>query len=474
MTERLLLIGDAGTGKTYYLYNRAKEFDDCILVSHTNAAINEFRRRDKTKAVNSRTLHSLCLSTVREKYPDLVVADDEVRARFCEKAGLEFDTNPYVSSPGKHFFSLRSLYINLLRPPLDKFCEFYNVNYEEFRGLLEKYEEFKKEGGYIDFEDMLELALEIGETVEAQVVIIDEAQDCSPLQWKVIETIFEADIIIAAGDELQSIFSFQGARPELFLSFSNKVKVLRRNYRVPKNIWDFAGRIVEGQLKRPRSVPVEGLREGRLKVTTPLTFEEAASYISFFGSGLVVVRHNSYCLLLEDLLKRYGATVRLVKRDGYHWNAVNVDTVHAVKGMEHERVFVLDAVKVPGEPLEEDRVWYTAVTRAKKELHVIPVVGEKNWFTPRVVPREEETRTVDLPTFSLSSFALQSTSFTQPAGSPLALPQPDYAHATAYSPVSTFHYNMTGSEVLPYTPSVHLTIGEKSRLRKFLSIFGLR
>ncbi len=125
---------------------------------------------------------------MKKKYPNLEVADDEVKAEFCEKVGLEFDTNPYVSTPGKHFFSLRSLYVNLMRPPLEKFCEFYGINYEEFKSLLEKYEEFKK-GRYVDFEDMLELALEIGETVEAQIVIIDEAQDCSPLQWKVIETI---------------------------------------------------------------------------------------------------------------------------------------------------------------------------------------------------------------------------------------------------------------------------------------------
>ncbi len=85
--------------------------------------------------------------------------------------------------------------------------------------------------------------------------------------------------------------------------------------------------------------------------------------------------------------------------------------------MEHDRVFVIDAVKRPAEPLEEDRIWYTAVTRAKKELHVIPIVGERNWFTPRVAPKEEEVRVEELPTFSLSSIALQNTSLIQPAGS---------------------------------------------------------
>lgn len=59
-------------------------------------------------------------------------------------------------------------------------------------------------------------------------ILIDEAQDTSPVQWQIIDAIQSAFLEVerdphksktffAVGDEKQSIYSFQGARPEVFL-----------------------------------------------------------------------------------------------------------------------------------------------------------------------------------------------------------------------------------------------------------------
>jgi len=68
-------------------------------------------------------------------------------------------------------------------------------------------------------------------------VLVDEAQDTSDAQWEIVDAISEeffqpspdrdeplARTLFAVGDEKQSIYSFQGARPEMFLE---KIKVLR-------------------------------------------------------------------------------------------------------------------------------------------------------------------------------------------------------------------------------------------------------
>ncbi|WP_202320359.1 UvrD-helicase domain-containing protein [Archaeoglobus neptunius] len=495
MTVRLLLIGDAGTGKTYYLYNKAKEFDECVFVSHTNAAINEFRRRDRDRAIEARTLHSLCLSLVRKRH-GVKVMDDEVRATFCEKVGLHYDPNPYVHSPAKEFFSLHSLYVNLTRPPLDRFCEHYKVDYEKFSTLLAEYEKFKRERGYVDFEDMLELALQADEKIHTQAVIVDEAQDLSPLQWKVIDAIFEADILIAAGDDMQSIFSFQGARPELFLSFSNRVKVLKRNYRIPKKLWDFAGLVIKEQLRRERSKPVDESKEGTLRVLKPTTFEEAVNYVAAHRSGLVVVRHNRYCLLLEELFKKAGVRVNLVKRDGFNWNAINIDTVHAVKGMEHERVFVLDAVRRASHPEEEDRIWYTALTRAKRELHVVPILGETNWVTSKLpedaLVQELTSDWQKVPPARHSNVTLTITVHAPPhssslvAASAVLAPPPEVTDPLASTactpPTVTARVHTSTSTEVSEIPNVAVTPTldppekkkEKGILKSILSIFRKR
>ena len=62
-------------------------------------------------------------------------------------------------------------------------------------------------------------------------ILLDEAQDTSPAQWDIIDALHDAFVqdnpdrpsrfsrtLFAVGDEKQSIYSFQGADPDMFLS----------------------------------------------------------------------------------------------------------------------------------------------------------------------------------------------------------------------------------------------------------------
>jgi len=75
-------------------------------------------------------------------------------------------------------------------------------------------------------------------------LFLDEAQDTSVSQWKVIEPIAKAcENIIIVGDEKQSIYSWRGGNKGLFLNFDKildgKVSSLSTNYRSEKKIIDF-------------------------------------------------------------------------------------------------------------------------------------------------------------------------------------------------------------------------------------------
>ena len=83
-------------------------------------------------------------------------------------------------------------------------------------------------------------------------ILVDEAQDTSPLQWRVIGALagefFAGEgarealrTVFAVGDEKQSIYGFQGARPEQFAqagrAFEKRVKGARHRWeRVPLNL----------------------------------------------------------------------------------------------------------------------------------------------------------------------------------------------------------------------------------------------
>ncbi len=72
-------------------------------------------------------------------------------------------------------------------------------------------------------------------------ILVDESQDTSPSQWKVVEAIAteffsgsgaRADIVrtlFAVGDEKQSIYSFQGAAPEMFSAMGSRFADLGKN-----------------------------------------------------------------------------------------------------------------------------------------------------------------------------------------------------------------------------------------------------
>jgi len=108
------------------------------------------------------------------------------------------------------------------------------------RRLDRDYETLKRRRGKLDFDDLVACTVALlardgaGPWVHYKLdrgidhILVDEAQDTSPDQWAVVEKLSEEFFagetarqeprtLFAVGDEKQSIYSFQGARPELFL-----------------------------------------------------------------------------------------------------------------------------------------------------------------------------------------------------------------------------------------------------------------
>ena len=105
--------------------------------------------------------------------------------------------------------------------------------------LNRDYEDLKKQRSHLDFEDLITRTADlltksgVGPWIHYKLdqgidhILVDEAQDTSPIQWSVIQSLAEdffsgessrpvVRTLFAVGDEKQSIYSFQGARPERF------------------------------------------------------------------------------------------------------------------------------------------------------------------------------------------------------------------------------------------------------------------
>jgi len=106
------------------------------------------------------------------------------------------------------------------------------------REVFARYEHFKATRGLLDFSDLIEKTLALLTRSDARWVLykldsgidhilVDEAQDTSEAQWKILEELMsdfavgagagsKARTFFAVGDDKQSIFSFQGAAPHMF------------------------------------------------------------------------------------------------------------------------------------------------------------------------------------------------------------------------------------------------------------------
>ena len=65
------------------------------------------------------------------------------------------------------------------------------------------------------------------------------------------------------------------------------------------------------------------------------------------------------------------ANIERLFHDGDETNRVILSSTHKAKGMERDRVFMLQKTYRPGKSVEEDNLVYVAQTRAKKELYLV-------------------------------------------------------------------------------------------------------
>mgnify|MGYP003665205902 FL=1 len=119
----------------------------------------------------------------------------------------------------------------------------------EIRYTYSNYIKFKEQNRVIDFEDMLEKALKPDiEFPSYEVVMVDEAQDLSKLEWKVISKLgIKTKKLFLVGDDDQAIFGWKGSNPKIFRTWpcskENK-KFLEKTYRLPKKVYDLAQKII--------------------------------------------------------------------------------------------------------------------------------------------------------------------------------------------------------------------------------------
>ena len=260
------IFGPPGAGKTTYLLNVVDaELENHVpsikigYFSFTRKAANEARDRaiKKFPSLNAktdfpyfRTLHSLAFHSLAVRSDDMMQA--EHFKEFAAQAGIELNLSrdeelDFVKTDNPILNE-----INLARIKGLDLRQHYNqsgldIEWHHFEFVERSYRHYKNKRGLLDFTDLLELIVaEPDRLPELEVLIVDEAQDLSRLQWRMVEELSKkAKRTFIAGDDDQAVFTWAGADVNSFLSFNGKITVLDQSYRVPATVHRLADSIVQ-------------------------------------------------------------------------------------------------------------------------------------------------------------------------------------------------------------------------------------
>ena len=173
-----------------------------------------------------------------------------------------------------------------------------------FRSFVERsYRHYKRSKDLLDFTDLLEMVVTEHDRLPAlEVLIVDEAQDLSRLQWMMVEVLAEkAKRVFLAGDDDQAVFTWAGADVKSFLSFQGQITVLDQSYRVPSTVHHLANEIVhrirERQPKEWKARDFEGM------VKTYYRFEDVPIDQ---GQWLILAATNYMLNPVHEWLKSQG------------------------------------------------------------------------------------------------------------------------------------------------------------------------
>lgn len=204
-----------------------------------------------------------------------------------------------------------------------KWCEENRYHFETYIA----YKKYKKENNFIDFDDMLRETLNIFLEYPSELEIyrqrykyinVDESQDTSKLQHKIIEILAKPrNNIFMVGDEDQSIYGFRAAFPQALLNFGHtypkaKVYLMEQNYRSYKNITTAANTFIKQNKTRfDKNIISEKPEGDPIKHILLPTLNDQYKYIAEnikknqeYSETAVLYRNNQSAVAIADELDR--------------------------------------------------------------------------------------------------------------------------------------------------------------------------
>ena len=337
------ILGPPGTGKTTRLLKYVKTFlklgtplEKIGYFAFTKKAANEAKNRmlDSYPDLSYKhlkrfqTLHSLAFERLGMKKSE--VMQDEHYEDIGKKLGIEVtvysdgqERTGFVDSDSEYFNLINAARIKGITSEEEYNSDMYSSELDKnlIPILEDEINNYKDDFQLKDFTDMIHKFNKAELCPKFDVVFIDEAQDLSPIQWKMFEELKKnTKHMILAGDDDQAIYAWAGADVKRFQDEPAKEIVLPQSYRVPRTIQHIADNILD-------RIP----DERRIKKEWEARDEEGDIYFGTSvedvplhkGKWLVLARYNDRLIKLKSSLRDMGIYFEYKGRKSYKTRLYN-------------------------------------------------------------------------------------------------------------------------------------------------------
>ena len=409
-------------------------------------------RKSSPPNITIETFHSLALKLLRSLWPDFSVTTNEIDD---EQSVSEIDDNPVSDSDDltmqssiiREFLDLHELDSATLSLIASKFSSeeyrklFLTVSKKyqrELSSLLEKHQ--------TTFSGLIKLAIRYLRSGQIKTrfryIIVDEYQDLSALRQEFLRLLLESSQanLFAVGDDWQAIYGFSGSRVDFTLNFRKfwgdfSLHRISKTYRFGPTIARLSSSFIMQDHTQIRK-QIQSQKEDALEPVVEISGDSERLDMEVLTHYFESLPRDSSILLLGrfqiDQLRLLHCTQFKLTPDGIEFYPrpdlkIRFLTVHQSKGLEADYVIILNnreakmgfPAHVKDPPLktelikiaeelrldqvsvnEERRLFYVALTRAKKQVILLTVDGKESSFIKELRRKFRE----DFTTYYLSHF----------------------------------------------------------------------
>jgi superfamily I DNA/RNA helicase len=441
--EKILCIAGAGSGKTTVLtkriqfLNKMKKVrgEKILAITFTRKAKEEMQKRLEELGIKAvvETFNSFCEKILLKNggkiygkrvrvanYQDKMFAI--LRALDYQDLNIEQAIERYFSSNqkrNKSTYQLQNMFVNdcfsvfeyfkITKKPLDEFkFEKDYANSKMIFEIVKFLDKYMVNAGLRTYADQINDVLNFFKMYPKKIpefehVLVDEFQDVNSNQVELLDLLNPKNLF-CVGDPRQSIFGWRGSDVNYILDFQNKypdseIINLKKNYRSNKYLVEFMNHSIKPMKMPDLEYEFGGKKE--IKLQNFSSEEEEFEFILNelmqidlpFEEIFVLARTNKQLSDFSELLKKKRIK-HILKNDEKRDQEikkghVTLSTIHAIKGLEAELVFVIGCTnnnfpcKSSDHPVienlkmyeydreeEERRLFYVAISRAKNKLYL--------------------------------------------------------------------------------------------------------